>query len=376
MDLANNGLAYLVLADGTVFKGKAAGLKGTATGEICFNTGMTGYQEIFTDPSYNGQIIVMTNVHIGNYGVEDRESESGRVQISGLVCRNFSDHFSRQKADSSLDEYLRLNNIVCIHDIDTRALVRHIRTHGAMNAIISTEDLDPDSLKKTLGNVPSMEGLELSSKVTTAQAYDVQGSESGIRLAVMDFGIKTSILRQLGLHHFSMRVFPAQTDFKEVMDWRPDAFFLSNGPGDPSAMDYAIDFTSKMLDTKMPGFGICLGHQILGLATGIKTIKMFHGHRGSNHPVKNLMTGLGEITSQNHGFAVDMDALKGRSSDIELTHINLNDQSVEGFRFKNKPVFSVQYHPEAGPGPHDSRYLFSDFAGIVQRELGIKHTVN
>jgi carbamoyl-phosphate synthase small subunit len=245
-----------------------------------------------------------------------------------------------------------------------------------MNAIISTENLDPDSLKKTLGDVPSMEGLELSSKVTTTQAYDVQGSESGIRLAVMDFGIKTSILRQLGLHHFSMRVFPAQTDFKEVMDWRPDAFFLSNGPGDPSAMDYAIDFASKMLDTKMPGFGICLGHQILGLATGIKTIKMFHGHRGSNHPVKNLMTGLGEITSQNHGFAVDMNALKGRSSDIELTHINLNDQSEEGFRFKNRPVFSVQYHPEAGPGPHDSRYLFSDFAGIVQRELGIKHTVN
>jgi len=376
MDLAFNGSAYLVLADGTVFKGRAAGLNGTATGEICFNTGMTGYQEIFTDPSYSGQIITMTNVHIGNYGVESRESESSKVQISGLVCRNFSDHFSRQKADSSLDEYLKANNIVCIHDIDTRALVRHIRVHGAMNAIISSDVLDPTELKKILEGVPSMEGLELSSRVSTAQSYDVPGSDSGIRLAVMDFGIKTSIIRQLSLHHFSMRVFPAKTQFSELRDWRPDAYFLSNGPGDPSAMDYAIELATRLLESKMPGFGICLGHQILGLAAGVKTVKMFHGHRGSNHPVKNLLTGLGEITSQNHGFAVDMGALFGKSSDIELTHINLNDQSVEGFRFKNKPVFSVQYHPEAGPGPHDSRYLFADFAGIVQKELGIKHTVN
>lgn len=372
----HNQIAHLVLQDGTVFTGKAAGLVGTCTGEICFNTGMTGYQEIFTDPSYFGQILVMTNVHIGNYGTYSKETESDKIQISGLVCRNFSDHFSRSMADYSLNEYLKNNNIVCIHDLDTRALVIHIRKFGSMNAIISTEISDILALKAMLSEVPDMSGLELSSKVTTKESYDLASPEAPYRLAVLDLGIKSSILRQLKNKGFNIRVFPATTDFNEINAWKPDAFFLSNGPGDPSVMDYAIHTASLMIGSKKPIFGICLGHQILGLAAGVKTQKMFHGHRGSNHPVKNLITGLGEITSQNHGFAIDFSDLKSHSSDLELTHINLNDSSVEGMKFKNRPVFSVQYHPEAGPGPHDSRYLFHDFSKLVQKELGIVHQMN
>ena len=295
--------AVLMLKDGTVFHGKSAGITGTTVGEICFNTGMTGYQEIFTDPSYFRQILVMTNVHIGNYGTHQKEVESGNIQIAGLVCRNFSDHFSRLNADSSLQEYLELNGLLCIHDVDTRALVRHIRTHGAMNAIISNEEFDLNKLKDLLDAVPDMNGLELSSKVTTNQIYDLPNTEDSVRLAVLDFGIKSSILKQLNKHHFNVRVFPAQTDIATMVDWKPDAFFLSNGPGDPSAMDYAINTASNILESRKPAFGICLGHQIFGLAMGVKTIKMLNGHRGSNHAVLNLETGLGEITCQNHGFA-------------------------------------------------------------------------
>jgi carbamoyl-phosphate synthase small subunit len=296
--------AVLMLKDGTVFHGKSAGITGTTVGEICFNTGMTGYQEIFTDPSYFRQILVMTNVHIGNYGTHQKEVESGNIQIAGLVCRNFSDHFSRLNADSSLQEYLELNGLLCIHDVDTRALVRHIRTHGAMNAIISNEEFDLNKLRDLLDAVPDMNGLELSSKVTTNQIYDLPNTEDSVRLAVLDFGIKSSILKQLNKHHFNVRVFPAQTDIATMVDWKPDAFFLSNGPGDPSAMDYAINTASKILESRKPAFGICLGHQIFGLAMGVKTIKMLNGHRGSNHAVLNLETGLGEITCQNHGFCL------------------------------------------------------------------------
>ncbi|MBK9272509.1 MAG: glutamine-hydrolyzing carbamoyl-phosphate synthase small subunit [Saprospiraceae bacterium] len=369
------GSAIMVLQDGTVLKGRAAGFQGSCTGEICFNTGMTGYQEIFTDPSYYGQIIVMTNVHIGNYGINFQESESAKVQISGLVCRNFSEHLSRNMADGSLEDYLIQNKIVCIYDLDTRALVRHIRTFGSMNAIISSEILDPVKLKMKLDEVPSMEGLELASLVTTNKIYDIAGIESATRLAVIDFGIKSSILKQLSLYHFYLRVFPAQTSFAEINEWKPDSFFLSNGPGDPSSMQYAIQTATEIIASGKPTFGICLGHQILGLAHGVKTVKMFHSHRGSNHAVKNLQTGLGEITSQNHGFMVDLKGLQKYKDELTLTHINLNDQSVEGFKFNHSPVFSVQYHPEAGPGPHDSRYLFSDFSKLVQRELGIRQMV-
>ncbi|HRG32845.1 MAG TPA: glutamine-hydrolyzing carbamoyl-phosphate synthase small subunit [Saprospiraceae bacterium] len=368
--------AVLMLKDGTVFHGKSAGITGTTVGEICFNTGMTGYQEIFTDPSYFRQILVMTNVHIGNYGTHQKEVESGNIQIAGLVCRNFSDHFSRLNADSSLQEYLELNGLLCIHDVDTRALVRHIRTHGAMNAIISNEEFDLNKLKDLLDAVPDMNGLELSSKVTTNQIYDLPNTEDSVRLAVLDFGIKSSILKQLNKHHFNVRVFPAQTDIATMVDWKPDAFFLSNGPGDPSAMDYAINTASNILESRKPAFGICLGHQIFGLAMGVKTIKMLNGHRGSNHAVLNLETGLGEITCQNHGFALDTNEVLANKSRISLSHINLNDKSVEGIRIIDRPVFSVQYHPEAGPGPHDSRYLFQQFSNMINKELGISQTVN
>ena len=368
--------AVLMLKDGTVFHGKSAGITGTTVGEICFNTGMTGYQEIFTDPSYFRQILVMTNVHIGNYGTHQKEVESGNIQIAGLVCRNFSDHFSRLNADSSLQEYLELNGLLCIHDVDTRALVRHIRTHGAMNAIISNEEFDLNKLKDLLDAVPDMNGLELSSKVTTNQIYDLPNTEDSVRLAVLDFGIKSSILKQLNKHHFNVRVFPAQTDIATMVDWKPDAFFLSNGPGDPSSMDYAINTASKILESRKPAFGICLGHQIFGLAMGVKTIKMLNGHRGSNHAVLNLETGLGEITCQNHGFALDTNEVLANKSRISLSHINLNDKSVEGIRIIDRPVFSVQYHPEAGPGPHDSRYLFQQFSNMINKELGISQTVN
>ncbi|HEX5626351.1 MAG TPA: glutamine-hydrolyzing carbamoyl-phosphate synthase small subunit [Saprospiraceae bacterium] len=353
--------AYLLLQDGSLFKGLAAGKKGTFGGEICFNTGMTGYQEIYTDPSYFGQIMVNTNVHIGNYGVIAAESESDHVQIRGLVCRNFSSHMSRVMAQESLQDYLERNGIICIHGIDTRALVRHIRINGAMNAVISSEISDLAGLKEFLRTVPDMWGLELASKVTTPNPYFSGDPGSRFKVAAVDYGIKRSILRQLEAAGFYVQVFPAKTTFAEINQWNPDAFFLSNGPGDPEPMDYAVQAISQMIQTGKPVFGICLGHQLICQAFGIKTYKMHHGHRGTNHPVKNLMTGLGEITSQNHGFGVDLNDLLKHEADISLSHINLNDQSVEGIVHKTLPVFSVQYHPEAGPGPHDSRYLFRQF---------------
>ena len=353
--------ATLLLEDGTIFKGKAYGIKGTTSGEICFNTGMTGYQEVFTDPSYYQQILVNTNVHIGNYGIRKADQESDKVQIAGLIVKNFTDDYHRPMADQSIQEYLEEENLVCISGIDTRSLVRKIRSEGAMNAIISSEHQDIDVLKKMLADTPSMDGLELSSKVTTDEAYFVGDENSDLKVAVLDFGTKRNILNSIAERGAYLKVFPAKTSVDELLAWNPDGIFLSNGPGDPSAMDYAIASTKSLLETGKPMFGICLGHQILSLANDISTYKMHHGHRGANHPVKNLQTGLCEITTQNHGFAVNAEELAAKKDTIEITHINLNDNTIEGIELIGKPVFSVQHHPEAAPGPHDSRYLFDKF---------------
>ncbi len=356
--------AILVLADGTVYHGKAAGKIGTTTGEICFNTGMTGYQEIFTDPSYFGQLMVTTNAHIGNYGIKNDEIESDSIKIAGLVCKNFSIPYSRKEANQSIQEYFEGDEIVGISDVDTRSLVRHIRSKGAMNAIISSETLDIDALKKKLGDVPSMDGLELSSQVSTKTPYFVGNEKASYRVAVLDLGVKKNILRNFDSRDIYAKVFPAKTTFEEMESFKPHGYFISNGPGDPSAMPYAIATVKTILAADKPLFGICLGHQLLALANDIRTVKMFNGHRGLNHPVKNIIIDHCEVTSQNHGFGVVPEDV--RSSDkVEITHINLNDQSIEGIRVKGKKAFSVQYHPESSPGPHDSRYLFDDFIQLM-----------
>lgn len=352
--------AWLVLEDGTVFKGLAVGKIGTTRGEICFNTGMTGYQEIYTDPSYFGQIIVNTNAHIGNYGISNEEQESGSIKFSGLVCKSFSDIHSRQAADGTLQKYFEDNNIVGISDIDTRELVKLIRSKGGMNAIISSDVQDVDHLKREVKLIPSMKGLELSTKVTTLAPYLVGEDNAPKKVAVLDLGVKDSILKHITKRGVQCKVFPAQTTFAEMQQWNPDGYFISNGPGDPAVTTYAIDTVKEILEADKPLFGICLGHQILAEANGVKTYKMHHGHRGLNHPVKNLITGKSEITSQNHGFAVNIDDVS-QNPNVEITHVNLNDNTVEGIRIKNKKAFSVQYHPESAPGPHDSRYLFDDF---------------
>ena len=359
--------AVLLLDDGTHFYGQAAGAVGTTTGEICFNTGMTGYQEVFTDPSYSGQILVATNAHIGNYGAANADDESAEVQIAGLVVREFADQFSRQLADGSLQNYLLEHGLVAIRGVDTRAVVRHIRTKGAMNAIVSSETLDLDVLKAKLAEVPSMDGLELASRVTTAEPYDLPAEgEERFRVAVFDYGTKRNILRNFGRRGVSVRVFPARTPWSEVAAYDPDGVFLSNGPGDPAAMPYAVEHARAALAADLPTFGICLGHQILARAIGIPTYKMHHGHRGINHPVKNLVTGLCEITSQNHGFGVSPDAIADNTDKVEVTHRNLNDDTVEGLKVVGKPAFSVQYHPEASPGPHDAAYLFDQFVELLE----------
>lgn len=355
--------AILLLADGTVFHGKSIGFHGTKGGEICFNTGMTGYQEVYTDPSYYGQIMVNTNAHIGNYGVHPNESESESPKIFGVVINSFSDDYSRANASGSLHDYLDQHQIPGICDVDTRKIVRHIRDKGAMNAIISSEILDVASLQKELDKVPSMEGLELSSFVSTKEAYET-GNQDGVKLAVMDYGIKSSILKQLVARGFSCRVFPAKTSFVETEKWRPTAYFLSNGPGDPAVMDYAIENTKEIIKSNKPLFGICLGHQLIAKANGINTYKMHNGHRGLNQPVKNVISGKGEITSQNHGFSVVSEDVI-QSELVDVTHINLNDNTIEGLKMKDKKVFSVQYHPESSPGPHDSRYLFDQFISLI-----------
>lgn len=356
--------AVLVLADGTVFKGTSIGKIGTTTGEICFNTGMTGYQEVFTDPSYFGQILVQTNVHIGNYGIHAEEVESEDIKIAGLVCKQFNVPFSRKNASMSVQEYFTQNNIVGIADIDTREVVRHVRSKGAMNAIISAENKSVEELLQELNSVPSMEGLELSSKVSTPKTYFMGNEDAAKRVAVLDFGVKKNILRSLAERDCYLGIFNGRTDFEELMKFKPDGIMLSNGPGDPATMDYAVKTVKTILDHNIPLFGICLGHQILAEANGISTFKMHNGHRGLNHPVKNLITGTCEITSQNHGFSVKAEDVHNHP-DVEITHVNLNDDTIEGIRLKNKKAFSVQYHPEAAPGPHDSRYLFDDFVRLM-----------
>lgn len=357
--------AVLLLEDGTVYNGKASGKTGTTTGEICFNTGMTGYQEIFTDPSYFGQIMVTTHVHIGNYGIHPDEVESRDIKIAGLVCKNFNIPYSRKKlGTSSIQSYFQDENVVGISDIDTRALVRHIRDKGAMNAIISSEILDIDVLKEKLFAVPSMEGLELSSQVSTKESYCYGDENAQLRVAVLDLGVKRNILRNFDDRDIYAKIFPAKTTFEEMEKWKPNGYFISNGPGDPSAMPYTIDTVKKILAGEKPLFGICLGHQILALANGIRTAKLFNGHRGLNHPVKNIIIDHCEVTSQNHGFGVVAEDVR-KSDNVEVTHINLNDQSIEGIRIKGKKAFSVQYHPESSPGPHDSRYLFDDFVKMM-----------
>ncbi|MFT2007390.1 glutamine-hydrolyzing carbamoyl-phosphate synthase small subunit [Pontibacter sp. 13R65] len=358
--------AILLLEDGTVFNGKSLGLIGTTGGELCFNTGMTGYQEIFTDPSYFGQIVITTVSHVGNYGVQAEEVESGNVQIKGLVCKDFSHFFSRNTAEGSLQEYFEKSGIVGICEIDTRALVRYIRDKGAMNAVISSETTDLEVLKEKLKSVPNMKGLELSSHVSTTSDYEVKPENAKYRVAVLDLGIKKNIINNLVSRGCEIKVFPYNTPFDEMEKWNPDGYFISNGPGDPAATTEAVLSVKRMLEDEKPLFGICLGHQVLAQANNIPTYKMHNGHRGLNHPVKNLITGRCEVTSQNHGFVVDGEALKNHPQ-VEVTHINLNDNSIEGIRVKGKPAFSVQYHPESSPGPHDSEYLFDDFVALLEQ---------
>ena len=357
--------AVLLLHDGNIFHGNAFGKIGTTTGEICFNTGMTGYQEVFTDPSYTGQVLIMNNVHTGNYGTNTVDRESSTVKIRGLIGRNLEEKFSRYQATESLHEYLKENNIVSIEGIDTRALVAHIRTKGAMNCIISSEINDIEKLKEALDNVPDMAGLELASTVSTKQAYEMGDEKAAIKIAVVDYGVKQNILTCLAARGVHIKVFPAKSNISELKSFNPDGYFISNGPGDPAAMPYAVETVKEILKENKPLFGICLGHQLLALANDIPTFKMHHGHRGLNHPVKNIITGLCEITTQNHGFGVSPEAVRNHPG-IEITHINLNDESIEGIRLKGKPAFSVQYHPESTPGPHDSRYLFDDFIEMIK----------
>jgi carbamoyl-phosphate synthase small subunit len=357
--------AILMLADGTVFHGKAAGKIGTTTGEICFNTGMTGYQEIFTDPSYYGQVLVATNVHIGNYGTKKVETESERMKIAGLICKTFNVTYSRTQADTDIQTYFENEGVVGISDVDTREIVRHIRDKGAMNCIISSEIADLEELQMRLIETPDMSGLELSSVVTTQEPYFFgEESKATHRVAALDFGIKRSILTNFSERNCYVKVFPAKTPFADIAAWQPDGYFLSNGPGDPGAMDYAVDTVKEILKTGKPTFGICLGHQLLARAVDIPTYKMHNGHRGCNHPVFNIQTGKCEVTSQNHGFGVDPKVVRSNPN-IEVTHTNLNDDTIEGIRLKNQPAFSVQYHPEASPGPHDSRYLFDNFVALM-----------
>ena len=358
--------ALVLLADGTIFYGKSVGMEGTSFGEVCFNTGTTGYQEIFTDPSYYGQLMVTTNAHIGNYGTENDEVESGSIKIAGLICRNFSFEYSRPAADESLQSFFERHNKMVISDVDTRALVSYIRENGAMNAVISTDVDNIEGLKKQLAEVPSMNGLELASQVSTTEPYFYGDENAKYKIAALDIGIKTNILRNLAKRDAYIMVFPYNAKFEDLEAFQPDGYFLSNGPGDPEPLIEAQELAKEVLKRDLPLFGICLGHQVIALANGISTYKMHNGHRGINHPVKNLLTGKGEITSQNHGFAINREETEANPK-VEITHLHLNDNTVAGIRIKDKNCFSVQYHPEASPGPHDSMYLFDQFIENISK---------
>jgi len=357
--------ALILLEDGTIFHGKSVGVEGNAFGEVCFNTGMTGYQEIFSDPSYYGQLMVATNAHIGNYGVSDDDMESDNIKISGLICKNFSYDYSRPAATGSLEDLFEKENLIAISDVDTRALVSYIRDNGAMNAVITTQVDNLDALKKELSKIPAMKGLELASKVSTKEPYYFGNENAAYKIAALDIGIKKNILRNLSTRDAYIKVFPYNTSFEEMSAWNPDGYFLSNGPGDPQPLKEAQEVAKEIINQNLPLFGICLGHQVIALANGISTYKMHNGHRGINHPVKNLETGKGEITSQNHGFAISREETESHP-DVEITHVHLNDHTVAGIKLKNKNCFSVQYHPEASPGPHDSSYLFDQFINLIK----------
>ena len=357
--------AILALSDGTVVKGRAIGKTGTTGGELCFNTSMTGYQEIFTDPSYYGQLMMMTYPHIGNYGTMSRDDEARKVMIAGLIVRSFSDDYSNPIADGSLQDYLLNNNLIGISDVDTRKLVRHIRTKGVMNAVISSEIPDEEELISMAKEWDSMEGLELATKVTRKEAQTVS-SDGPFKIAAFDYGIKQNIINNFVNRGCTLRIFPAEADLEEVKAWNADGYFFSNGPGDPKASArYGLPMVNYAKQTGKPLFGICLGHQLMALSEGIETKKMFVGHRGANQPVMNKKTKLVEITTQNHGFTVDEDLIN--TDKVEVTHINLNDNTIEGLRFKKFKGISVQYHPEASPGPHDSSYLFDQFMKLVKQ---------
>jgi carbamoyl-phosphate synthase small subunit len=369
--------AVLALENGTVFHGLAAGADGETGGEVVFNTSMTGYQEVLTDPSYSGQIVTMTSAEIGNYGVSPDDVESRRPQVAGFIIRDESRVASNWRAEGTLREYLAANRIVAISDIDTRELTRTLRSSGVMRGIIATGDaFDDRRLVERANALPRMEGADLVKGVTAETAFDWREEDPDefdipprrrarrrLKIAAYDFGLKRNILRRLGAHGCEVRVYPAATPASKILATGPDGVFLSNGPGDPAPLTYAIENTKALVKANVPVFGICLGHQILGLALGGRTFKLKFGHRGANHPVKKIDTGRIEITSQNHGFAVDPASLP---EDVAVTHVNLYDGTVEGLRHRAHPVFSVQYHPEASPGPHDADYLFNDFIALVE----------
>ncbi|MCA1584185.1 MAG: glutamine-hydrolyzing carbamoyl-phosphate synthase small subunit [Acidobacteria bacterium] len=376
--------AILALEDGTWLRGVAAGAAGETSGEVVFNTSMTGYQEVLTDPSYAGQIVTMTAPQIGNYGVAPTDRESETPQVAGFVMRDPSPIASNWRSHGTLRDYLTRHGIVAIGDIDTRALTRKLRSVGVMRGVIATgAGLDPGDLVEKARSAPQMEGADFVKAVTCQAPYDFATSLADtvaqtafgiaperravrtLRVAAYDFGIKQNILRRLAAHGCDVRVFPASTPASELLAWEPDGIFLSNGPGDPAAVTYAIDNVRTLVEDARPMFGICLGHQILGLAMGAETYKLKFGHRGANHPVKQLNTGQVEITSQNHGFAVDADSLPAHA---RLTHLNLYDNTVEGLRHTEKPIYSVQYHPEASPGPHDADYLFRQFVDEMEHQ--------
>ena len=380
----NQPRATLVLEDGRTFYGQTFAGQGETLGEVVFNTAMTGYQEVLTDPSYKGQIVSMTYPLIGNYGINDEDMESAAIQVEGFIVREYLPYPSNWRSQKSLKEFLEKGQVLGIEGIDTRALTKHIRTAGAMKGIIATGDRDPEELLQIVHGYPGLVGRDMVEKVTTSSPFIWDGErrplpwKSGMtaadvwpershpyKVVALDYGIKYNILRHLANRDCHTIVLPAQAEPADILALEPDGLFLSNGPGDPAAVTYAIN-TVRSLLPELPIFGICLGHQLLGLAMGGTTFKLKFGHRGGNQPVKDLLTGKVEITSQNHGFCVDIDSLKGK--DVELTHINLNDQTLEGMRHRKLPIYSVQYHPEASPGPHDATYLFDDFLTLMQRK--------